>query len=1066
MLALTRIFLHNWHRFHQHTIVVERGARPTSYHGTDWRAILDALGLVLTADMQHAGRNLALSAPPSPKTAAAYVALEFTNTHDETAFTLGVCLEASSATPPPCTCFLFAEPLDPNHLAPDGVARSRHQLKQTLPALRSAHTYDQASEYRAEIAGWLGEMNPRFFELFGQAMTFEGPDNIRQFIDQWLLEPRPLVVETLQRVAEPYAQLTSEAREIEEKLTSLRAIVEQQESARAMRQQHAEHALFAALLRLDITRRRAEWFERQITTLHQHITTAETEQTQTRERLKNERETLLETEIQARQTSVVRRREELQREIRQATSEATMIHARWITLLHDLKREEATLRPLLDAESYTHLVREEADAAIVLTDDERATLRSLLDTIAVLDADQPPPRQLAALIDAALPALDAALARAQEVYFLVRHRLNEQRQQSIELESTLHRLQSGERTYPQEVERVCELLTHILGERPPLLCEVLEIPSERWQDVVEAMLGPRRFTILVQPRFVNIARQVLDRARTHENIYDVGVLNIGESLHQSRAIPPESLSHQVHSEFAALRPYLDAVLGDIMTCETVDQLHEYTCAVTSEVVLYREWTTRALPPHEYRPWFIGERAQRSQIETHEQVLQALNEEMTAYTSQSNAVNLHITRLKRVRALSNLRQRLDAPLDEKPLRTQAADFISRQRALDTSDVDDLLRAIENLHTSIERDEEHAHYLATNLARWQANLQQYEHDLEAARSDLDEHQQRAAEARARFAYAEREAECLLSEHRASFDTAITPDEPPSYAPLVPIEAAARSFESHLIEAAQQLTRLAAAHNSRFDFVAQESDPDESRYAEEEQRLIATELPRYQDELEDARRRAMEGLRDHVLLPLRERLQTARQQLERFNEALSRLELYGERYRFSALPPDDLRDTHTLILGAHSLEEGEDILDNCFYQAHRLDCEAFYAALTAPPRSEEEQRARERLLDYRNYYTYDLESTCSNGEKTLLSTHLEQQYIGHTARGTNLYLPFYLTIAATFAQIYRLSGNAKQRPTIRLVVLNEAFARLGKQNVGAILDTFERLGLQVVTASPADG
>ncbi|NJN68377.1 MAG: hypothetical protein HC884_17520 [Chloroflexaceae bacterium] len=62
----------------------------------------------------------------------------------------------------------------------------------------------------------------------------------------------------------------------------------------------------------------------------------------------------------------------------------------------------------------------------------------------------------------------------------------------------------------------------------------------------------------------------------------------------------------------------------------------------------------------------------------------------------------------------------------------------------------------------------------------------------------------------------------------------------------------------------------------------------------------------------------------------------------------------------------------------------------------------------------------------------------------------------------LPFYLTIAAAFAQLYRVSEH-RGRPTIRLVVFSDAFSHLDHQGMRVILETFERLGLQIITAAP---
>jgi uncharacterized protein YPO0396 len=63
-----------------------------------------------------------------------------------------------------------------------------------------------------------------------------------------------------------------------------------------------------------------------------------------------------------------------------------------------------------------------------------------------------------------------------------------------------------------------------------------------------------------------------------------------------------------------------------------------------------------------------------------------------------------------------------------------------------------------------------------------------------------------------------------------------------------------------------------------------------------------------------------------------------------------------------------------------------------------------------------------------------------------------------------PFYLTIAASFVQLYRIQERNK-RPTIRLVAFDEAFSKMDQKRIGATLDLFQQFNLQVITATPLE-
>ncbi|NJP07748.1 MAG: hypothetical protein HC837_20085 [Chloroflexaceae bacterium] len=250
---------------------------------------------------------------------------------------------------------------------------------------------------------------------------------------------------------------------------------------------------------------------------------------------------------------------------------------------------------------------------------------------------------------------------------------------------------------------------------------------------------------------------------------------------------------------------------------------------------------------------------------------------------------------------------------------------------------------------------------------------------------------------------------------------------------------------------------AYNTRYQFAAQAADPDEQRYAEEEQRLTATELPHFREQIQQAQREAEEELREHVLHRLREQILVARQQLERINDALARLEFHGERYRFISQPAEERRAFYELIDGTHRIGPGS-LFQSEFYAEHKEDFDQLYAALTHTPQSEREQRELEHLTDYRRYLSYDIQVTHGDGRTSNLS-----KIIGQTSGGETQ-TPFYLTIAASFVQLYHIHDR-NGRPTIRLVAFDEAFSKMDQDRIGATLDLFQQFGLQIITATPLE-
>ena len=139
---------------------------------------------------------------------------------------------------------------------------------------------------------------------------------------------------------------------------------------------------------------------------------------------------------------------------------------------------------------------------------------------------------------------------------------------------------------------------------------------------------------------------------------------------------------------------------------------------------------------------------------------------------------------------------------------------------------------------------------------------------------------------------------------------------------------------------------------------------------------------------------------------------------SDAQRGLEFNDKRYRFIYRPNEEMRGHYHLIMGAELLGS-EPLFASAFYQEHKESFDDFYRQLTDPPGD----RELERLTDYRRYLSYDIEVQHRDGQRSQLS-----RIMGHTSGGETQ-TPFYLTIAASFLQLYRIGdGMTSNRRTTR--------------------------------------
>ena len=322
---------------------------------------------------------------------------------------------------------------------------------------------------------------------------------------------------------------------------------------------------------------------------------------------------------------------------------------------------------------------------------------------------------------------------------------------------------------------------------------------------------------------------------------------------------------------------------------------------------------------------------------------------------------------------------------------------------------------------------------------------------AESDQVEVAAQANEVRQQYLLAVTAAEELLPQRLAAEDW---PDESRK------ADSKAKEFETRANNAQRELTAAASAYNREFDFAAQPGDPHEDRYQRESERLAATDLPHYQEQIAAADRQAEFELREHVLHTLREQIETAKRTLSEINYTLNQLPPFSnERYAFRYEANEEVAEFYRLITTDSQLLGTGPLFESQFYRDHQAVFDRFYEQLTRKPATEAERREQDSLIDYRRYLKYDIEvMDTATAQRSRLSKIMNQTSGGETQT------PFYLTIAASFVQLYRIHERSGQ-PTLRLVVFDEAFSKMDQERIGSTLDLFQRFHLQIVTATPLE-
>lgn len=248
---------------------------------------------------------------------------------------------------------------------------------------------------------------------------------------------------------------------------------------------------------------------------------------------------------------------------------------------------------------------------------------------------------------------------------------------------------------------------------------------------------------------------------------------------------------------------------------------------------------------------------------------------------------------------------------------------------------------------------------------------------------------------------------------------------------------------------------AYSLRYDF-GYDDQEDAARYVRERDRYIESELPDYEARIARQRALAEQELVENFIHRLYEQIEDARQQLGYLNTTLAGLRFGGERFEFITQPEPSLREVYRMIMDSHNLL-GQSLFESDFRQRHQQGWDILFERLIAPTDDEFSPQLRE-LQDYRNYLQYDIRIHYPNGDKALLSQINAKKSGGETTT------PFYVAMAASFAQAYRLN-QPRPSDTIRLALFDEAFGKMDTARTASALKFMVENKLQVLLATPPD-
>lgn len=1095
MKKLTKLRLINWHLFANETTDIDSITFLTGANGTGKSTIIDAMQIVLLGDTS--GRNFNKAANDRtgrtlrgylrgetgetdkgeimclrPGRFTSYIALSFYDELDTLPFTLGIVFDSYEDESEEHHFFYLHTAFPENNFTnvdESGKSTRPMTYKELVQYCKDSMAeddymfFDSGIAYQQFIKVKLGNLPDKYFSLFKKAVSFSPITNISNFITEFVCDVDfKIDIAPMQKNIEQYKILELEAKNLKTKLEALVTIKEnyanfqkiksdlrlseyltdrsEYESIRSILDQHRKN--------LDSHRKRLLEIETNSKNYQKDI-----------DDFKKQREqcvalkvsssgysissnlTLQKEGVMSQISAINLTYESLTASLKQYTGtfgkSAQEFYSRFQNLTTDFMDEKLN-------DDFLVFLEASKDLALTSQDIEQSIAENRLTSDAVRNFH-------AEMSDYKQSALSLKRDFDSVIYSI---------QAEIDvLNSEIYEMKSGRKPFNNTYIAVKNSLESALQERHSdakvdIYCDLVDITDKRWTKAIEAAIFSQKFNFFVAEEYFEEASQLLANITRQYNYFGISVVDSEKLIDRDFEARRDSVATVIDTDHDGARAYTNYLLGNIKRCETFAEARASGSGLLPNCTGYRGFGSWYLNQKNAQVSFIGTRIDSSTVtEKHDQ-----------YAVLSKYAEIYIDINNRLQAISQLET-----MSTNECNTYLSDLIERE-------------TIAELENEIEKlDERMREGDLKSISEIDEKIEKLEQDIDDLAHEKEE---MLIEQGALNNQVERLVKEVIPAHEEQLR--IYGDKLAGYDPNFVNEVCVPFFENALMKiqslskikedartryiqmqsrqknAKDKLLNSRSAYTSIYNLsydVSNEDNNDEFDHDYESLSLV--ELPNYEKKINDAHQKAVKEFKDDFIYKLRTSIETVKSQIEELNVALKDIKFGRDSYRFSVQPNNDYNEYYEMITDNLLLNVGDaedqflmkykDIMNNLFN---------LISDSTSGKSVDERSQILENIskfTDYRTYLIFDLLVQRGNNEReSSLARSFKRQSGGETQT------PFYISILASFAQLYRVNQNDD---TVRLVIFDEAFSKMDGARIKEAVGLLRAFGLQAILSTPSE-
>lgn len=1031
MKKLTKIKLVNWHYFNNETILVNGSFLISGENASGKSTLLDAIQLVLTTNTRRfnpaanekSKRDLKGyvrcktgeegSAYYRSGSVISYIALEFYEESKNKSFVIGVKLDSPD----------LDSDIRKKWFCEEGIIESLSFTIGNKPALdeqfknngRKVSFINSQKEAKARFKRRMGNLDDTFFELIPKSLAFKPMDNVKSFINKFILPQKEIDVDNLRENIRALHEMQLTIEEVKRQINQLEDI-------------HGKYAeimdIDKEILIIDILIKIAELEAKrnELSKITSKIGQCETELSAKTVSLKEKQNRYEDTRKQLDEINIAIRTSEYSRMIETLKIQLEQLDKERKQLEEKAEKLKLHIGFTVDAVKHLHDRPQELTEERIrslykdgISDYEKSIIFNLLKN--TVEGANNSLRDEQADIRNELKSIDERLScLSREIALLKKNKLTypwyaTELQSEIEKEFANRRIESSVRIF----------------------ADLIELSDTDWQNAVEGYLNTQRFNIIVEPRYYDIAASVYDRVKNR--IHSASLVNT-QALNLDADAVPESLAAVVKSENRYARAYMIYLMGRVTRCERVDELKQYPAAITKGCMLYKSKALRKIDGKIYEVPYIGKYALKRQLELKEEEYEKLKKEKSLLSEKRKTLDKILAYIDKCN-FEIISENISAPDSLVQIKN---DILQVNAELKETKKNPNIIELEIKKDAYERE----------IININTNIEALRNTIYELRRDIDNGNDDIQKINESVLWIEKEVAELKSKDE---DAGVVAEQ--KFVENKRKKSAGKIYENYQPRKTTLQNKRTNAHDALASMQSKYKNGDFGvgedvilAYNEELDKLSKHDLITCEEKLSKAKEECELEFRESFLAKMRENIEQADDIFNELNKALKLVAYGNDRYKFIMSANKMKQGLYDMITSDVNLG-GMTLFSSVFEEKYREEMDDLFLKLTESDVNGE--NVIKEYIDYRSYLDYDIEIISKEHKPQLFSKSYGEKSGGETQT------PYYVAIAASFYQIYSMGES------IRIIMLDEAFDKMDDDRIAGMMQFFKTQNFQIILATP---